>query len=144
MEGNKFLSALAGAIIGFLLGTLFYLCPTKCLMAGPIVNDNIMLPDGMQQMILLLSAKYGGVAGAIIGILGGLAIPITVPHGHMSRSIAGISLIVCTIMAFIQHGHFLMEMTLGRIAITFLWVVMMFFFAIPISGMVKFIERMRE
>ena len=87
--------------------------------------------------------EYGGVAGAIIGILGGLAIPITVPHGHMSRSIAGISLIVCTIMAFIQHGHFLMEMTLGRIAITFLWVVMMFFFAIPISGMVKFIERMR-
>ena len=73
MKENKLLSVLAGAIIGFSLGTLFYIGSAKLLFSGPIVNDDLLLPPGMQEFLLTLSMKYGGIAGLIIGIIGGLS-----------------------------------------------------------------------
>lgn len=144
MKENKLLSVLAGGIIGFLLGTLFYLGPTKLLFSGPIVNDDLFLPSGMQQFLIGLSAKFGGIVGFVIGILIGYSIPITLPRGHMSKTISSVCFVICTIMAFWQHGHFLAEMTAGRILITLFYVFILFLFAIPIGGAISFIERIRE
>lgn len=144
MKQNKLLDILAGAIIGFLLGTFFYLCPTKLLFSGPVVNNEILLPPGMQEMLLALSAKYGGAIGLVIGFFGGLASSITMPRGHMSKSISCLCFLVCTVTAFVQHGHFLAEMSPGRIAITFFYIFVVLCLAIPLGGMISFIERIRE
>ncbi|MCX6720664.1 MAG: hypothetical protein NTW11_02565 [Candidatus Staskawiczbacteria bacterium] len=144
MQENKFLSVLAGAIIGFLFGMVYYYMPTSCLFAGPVVGDEILMPKELHQMLLSISAKTGGLIGVIIGILGGLSTSITMPRGHMSKSISCTCALVCPIVAFIQHGHFLSEMTAGRIAITFFYVVMLLFLAIPFGAAFSFIERIRE
>jgi hypothetical protein len=144
MKENKFLSIIAGIIIGFLLGTFFYLAPTKLLFSGPINNNELFLPSGMQEVILALSAKYGGITGIIIGIIVGYSTPITLPRGHMSKTISFTCFFVCSIMAFIQHGHFLTEISPGRIAMLVIFMFFVFIFSVPIGGMISFIERMRE
>jgi hypothetical protein len=144
MKENKFLSVVAGAIIGFLLGSSFYLFPTKMLFSGPVVGNELFLPPGMQEMLLVLSATYGGTIGAVIGMLGGLTMRATLPRGQMSKSISCVCAIICPIVAFIQHGHFLAKMSGGRIALTFLVVVIAIFLAIPMGHMIGFIERIRE
>ena len=144
MRGNKFCDIVTGAMIGFLLGTLYYMFTAKLLFCGPIVSDQILMPDGMWKMLFALSVKYGGIAGIVIGVLGGNACPITKPRGHMSKSISCTSFLFCTIMALIQHGHFLAEMSNGRIVIAFFFIILTFFLAIPIGDSFSLIERIRE
>ena len=144
MKENKFLSAIAGSIIGFIVGTVFYYWPTSCLITGPIVGDEILMPRELANALLRMSATYGGSIGVLIGIFSGLSVSITMPRGHMSKTISCTSFLVCTIVSFIQYGHFLTEMSIGRIVITFGWVFALFLFSIPLGGLLGFIEKIRE
>lgn len=144
MQGNKFLDVLAGMIIGFLCGFFFYMAPTKCLITGPMEIEGLMLPEGVNSAIIALSAKWGGGIGIVIGLLGGLSVPITMPRGHMSKCISCTSFLICTIVAFIMHGSQLAHMAPWKIGVTFLYVFFIFIFAIPIGTMLSFIEKIRE
>jgi hypothetical protein len=108
------------------------------------VGDEIFLPRELANALLKTSATYGGGIGVIIGILGGLAVPITMPRGYMSKAISCTCFIVCTIVAFVQYGHFLADMSGGRIAMTFGWVFILFVFSMPIGDVVSVLERIRE
>lgn len=143
MQG-KILDIVAGAIIGFICGVIFYVVPAKCLMTGTMPASGLFLPEGVNSAVLAASIKWGGSIGAIIGFLGGLSMPFNLPRNHMSRSISCVSFLVCTIAAFIMHGGQLAHMTSGRIAITFLWVFASFFLAVPLGAMLGFIEKIRE
>jgi hypothetical protein len=141
---NKFLSLIAGGIVGFVLGTVFYYWPAICLISGPVVGNEILLPPELHKAVLGISAFWGGLFGLGIGLLGGWAMPVTLPRGHMSKSISCSCFLVCTIVAFVQHGHFLADMSAGRIAMTGLWVFMMLCMSIPMGGAISFVEGMRE
>ena len=142
MQGNKFLGILAGSIVGFLLGFTFYIWPAKCLVLGPIENGNI--PQELQNQLITISLIYGGIPGIIIGILGNFSVPITMPRGHMSKSISCTCFLVCTIIVFVKHGGFLFDMSAGRIMMLAFYEFMLLLFAVPIGGAVSFIEAIRE
>jgi len=144
MQGNRFLDMLAGVILGVLFGTFYYIMPAKCLMTGTIPVDGLFLPEGVHSAILMLSFKWGGTIGAVIGFFGGLACPVTLPRGHMSKSISCLSFVVCTIIAFIMHGSQLGHMPGWKIAVTFFYVFVFFVLAIPFGQAFSFIEKIRE
>jgi hypothetical protein len=144
MHENKFLSVVAGAIIGVILGTTYYLAPAKCLITGPMTIDGIFIPQDLNSAIVLLSLKWGGTIGGIIGLFGGLAVPVTMPRGHMAKSISCTLFIVCVPIAFIMHGSQLFLMPGWKILVTFLWVFGMFLLAIPFGAALGFIEKIRE
>lgn len=145
MESNKLGGMVAGAIVGFLTGMVFYIMPAKCLITGPLPDTgSLFIDQDLQKVIIMLSVKYGGLIGMTIGIIGGLTIPTTLPRGHMSKSISCMNFLVCTIVAFVQHGHFLSDMTGGRIAMTLIWVVFSFMMTIPFGAMASFVESIRE
>ena len=144
MQENVIRSIIAGMILGFIFGTIYYFCPAKCLITGPMYFDGIFIPPDLNNEIIEISMRWGGVAGIIIGIFGGLRFSIRLPRGHMSKSISCMAFIVCTILAFVMYGRQLSNMSAGRIAITFFYELFLFFLAIPIGSVFSFIEKIRE
>lgn len=144
MEESKTLSAAVGTFIGIILGNIFYLIPAKFLICGPLVSDQIILPDGVQSFIFLESLKYGSAAGGIIGFLGGLSTPKDLPRGEMSRRIGATSGLVCVLLAWITQHEYLGATSGWRIFITVLFSFFTLMLAIPFSDMVNFIEKARE
>ena len=138
------LSVLAGSIIGALLGAIFYIVPAKFLVCGPIPATHIMLPDSVQGFILGETFRWGVIPGFVIGLLGGFNTDTTMPRGHLSCSIGVWCYMFGTIAAWATQWEFLADTSGGRIAITVVVTVMMFFFCIPISRTVSFIEAIRE
>ena len=144
MRYNLGLSVLTGAILGVLLGSLYYLLPAKFLLCGPITSPELMLPDGVQAFIWQQTLRYGTIPGLAIGLFVGLNNDATFPRGHFSMSVGGLCWIVCTITAYATQGHFLSETSIGRIFITVGVTLIMFFANFAMSRMFSFVEAIRE
>lgn len=144
MKENKFLSILTGLILGLIFGNFYYNMPAKCLITGTMPQEGLFIPTEINNAILWEGLFYGGIPGAIIGILSALSIPITMPRGHLSKSISATAFVICSIIPFIMHGAMLLEMSGKRIFITFIWVFVALLLAIPMGRGFSFIEKIRE
>ena len=144
MKENKFRSALAGIILGVIFGNIYYGWPVKCLISGTIPVDGLFLPEGGNSYILWVSFKWGGLVGAVIGCLSGLAVSIKMPRGHLAKSVSCTTFLVCTLLAFIMYGSQLWLMSAGRIAMTFIYVFCLLVMAVPLGWAFDFIEKIRE
>ena len=143
MEGNKALSALAGIILGFVLGIWIYFMVGYMLACGPI--QGAIIPPEVRKAFLIKALKFGAAPGTFVGLIAGLVIPFHLPRGHMAKSIGAFCWIPITALAWITNWSNLYAMSGGRIV----WTVVMTFISvaliIPISGALgHFIERIRE
>jgi hypothetical protein len=144
MKDSKFLDVLAGVILGVIFGIIYYGMPARCLITGPMQIEGLFIPQELNRAILLLTLKWGGGIGAVIGFFGGLGTPITMPRGHMSKSISCICFLVCTIAAFVMYGSQLWHMAGYKIGITLFYVFLFFVMAVPFGSSLGFIEKIRE
>jgi len=144
MKENKFRSALTGIILGVIFGNLYYGWPVKLLITGTIPSDGLFLPEGVNSYILQISMKWGSLVGAVIGFLGGRAISIKMPRGHMAKAISCTTFLVCVPLAFIMYGSQLLLMPAGRITILFVYIFFLFLMTIPMGSLFGFIEKIRE
>ncbi len=143
MKQNLFRSILAGMIIGFLLGSFYYVIPLRCLLTGPI-KITTFIPHDLYIAILKQSFQIGGGIGVIIGLISGFTTPITMPRGHMSQSISVKSFFICTAVAFFLNASHILETSFKGNAVTIIFVVVVFFLTLYIGRAVSLIEKIRE
>jgi hypothetical protein len=141
---NKTGRIIAGIIIGFIFGTIYFLWPARCLITGPMPSEGLFIDPDLNWAIIKNSFAWGGTAGVIIGFLGGTGVSPTLPRGHMSKAISCMSFLVCTILVFIVHGSNLLHMSGGRIGITFFYELVLFFSTILLGDALSFIEALGE
>jgi len=144
LKENKALSVLAGLIIGTFLGYWIYWLPCYFLKCGSIPVDGLFVPTDIWLDCVTSDLQYGVIPGAIIGLIGGFAIPVHLSRGHLAKSIGAFAWIPITIVAWITQWNNIYYMSSGRIVLTLLATFMSLMFILPISDMVSFIEKIRE
>ena len=143
MQGSRFLSALAGIIIGGLIGWWIYAFIGYFLFCGPIEGD--MISWDLRMIFFGYSVKFGVIPGVAVGFLGGLVLPFTLPRGHMSKSIGTSSFLIIAPLAWWSQWGKLAHTSGGRIALMVFITFIVFLIIVPVSGYIGgFIESMRE
>lgn len=142
MGGSRFLSVIAGLIIGAFLGMFFYILIGYTLICGPL--QSVMVPENVMKIWRIDILKYGLSPGVFIGFLGGLVVPFHAPRGHLSKSIGASTCLIVSILAWITQWYNLAETSKGRIGLAIGITFVAILIAIPVSGSLGFIEKIRE
>lgn len=145
MEEGKGRTVIAGVIIGAVLGLFFYWLPAYFLVCGSLPTSILIVPWGIREALFKTALVFGVIPGAVIGLIGGIGLPIMAPRGFLSKSVGSFTWIIVTILAWITQWKHLSEMSSGRIIITVFITLFSFFMSLGVSEYIGgFIERIRE
>lgn len=148
MKGNRFLSIVAGLIIGGFLGSWIYGMEACYLAYAPfweLAGTSAPVPDDLRNALLIQCFKFGIIPGLAVGFIAGGTFPFLIPRGHMSKSIGCFLALFLAPVVWITQWHNLQFMGAGNKTIAVFLTVMVFLFIIPIGGFIgEYVERLRE